>query len=64
MENGAWFIAKIISPTLSYLPIWHGMPQTKQDKFRFLLKDDAEKWAKQQGGKVYDFKAIQLVTQS
>ncbi|MEL4633018.1 hypothetical protein AAFZ79_02620, partial [Acinetobacter baumannii] len=30
----------------------------------FLLKDDAEKWAKQQGGKVYDFKAIQLVTQS
>lgn len=30
----------------------------------FLLKDEAEKWAKQQGGKVYDFKAIQLVTQS
>ncbi|WP_447502980.1 hypothetical protein, partial [Acinetobacter pittii] len=25
---------------------------------------DAEKWAKQQSGKVYDFKAIQLVTQS
>ena len=33
-----WFIAKIISPILSYLLIWHGMPQTKQDKFKPFIK--------------------------